>query len=117
MEHRRKTRLHPEKPYLINITLNKKQCYSLPLVDISIDGCLLRVPIETSKQIIIYQQTVLALKIDEFNIQVNGEIYRIGHDRPIPENHDSVLIMIKFTGSQQQNNELQEVIDELGKRW
>ena len=46
-------------------------------------------PLESSKQFFIYQKTVLSLHIDEFNIQINGEIYRIGHDRPIPENLDS----------------------------
>ena len=48
---------------------------------------------------------------------VHGEVYRIGHDRTNPENKDTVLIMIKFSDSEQQDRELQELVDELGKRW
>lgn len=117
MEHRRKNRLHPDKTYLLDIKLDNKQSLPLQLVDISIDGCLLRAKIDVSRKFTIYQETVVSLKIDEFNILINGEVYRIGHDRPIPEKHDSVLIMIKFNGSNQQNDALQEVIDELNQRW
>ncbi len=117
MEHRRKVRLHPENTYLLNITLNDKQSIALPLVDISIDGCLLRVPLEVSRQFYIYQKAVVSINIEEFKTRIDGEIYRIGHDRPIPEKRDSVLLMIKFNGSAKQNDALQEVIDELGKRW
>ena len=65
MEHRRKNRLHPEKIITQNIKITEKQSYSFPLVDISIDGCLLRVPIEESKHFSIYLETVLSLNIDE----------------------------------------------------
>ena len=117
MEHRRKNRLHPEKPMTQKIQITGKQSFAFPLVDISIDGCLLRVPIKESQHFSIYLETALSLNIDELNLQVKGEIYRIGHDRPVPEHRDSVLIMMKFTDSEQQIIELQEIIDELGKRW
>jgi len=78
---------------------------------------ILRAKLEVSRQFTIYQQTTVSLKIDEFNIQINGEVNRIGHDRPIPKKYDSVLIMIKFNGSDQQNDALQDLIDELNQRW
>ena len=116
MEQRRKNRLRPNQNYKLKVALSDKQYISLLLVDISIDGCLFRASIETSKLFSIYQKTVITLNINEFNLQQKGEVFRIGHDIPIPEKHDSVLIMIKFSDSQQ-NSELQEAIDELGKRW
>jgi len=116
VERRRKNRIHPDRSYLLPVIFNDKH-YSLALVDISIDGYLLRVPLETSQQISIYQAVEVTLKIDEFNVRATGEVYRIGHDRPIPESKDTVLVMIKFAGSAQQENEIQDLIDELSRRW
>ena len=117
IERRRKNRIYPDCPVSLQIQFNKKQQYSLLLIDISIDGCLLRAPIEISRQISIYQYAQVSLAIDEFNIQVNGEVYRIGHDRTNPDNKDTVLVMIKFSSSDQQDRGLQELVDELEKRW
>ncbi len=117
MEHRRKQRLHPEKNYQLSIEFDDNQTVSLQLVDISIDGCLLRAHIDDSRRFNIYQQTTVQFKIDEFNLPLSGEVYRIGHDRPIPEARDTVLIMIKFGESKTQYSALQEVIDELNQRW
>jgi DNA-binding response OmpR family regulator len=117
IERRRKNRIYPDYPISLPVQFYKKQQYSLLLIDLSIDGCLFRVPIETSRQISIYQSTQVSLAIDEFNIQVNGEVYRIGHDRTNPDNKDTVLVMIKFSSSDQQNRGLQELVDELEKRW
>ncbi|MCW8964838.1 MAG: response regulator [Gammaproteobacteria bacterium] len=117
IERRRKNRLHPASQILLEIKFNDGKQYSLPLIDISIDGCLLRAPLETSWHFSIYQQIQVSLTIEEFNMPVHGEVYRIGHDRTNPENKDTVLIMIKFSDSEQQDRELQELVDELGKRW
>lgn len=117
IERRRKNRICPNCSLLLQVQFNEKQQYSLPLVDISIDGCLFRVPLEDSWRMSIYQQVLVSLDIDEFNMAVHGEVYRIGHDRVVPDNKDSVLVMIKFSNSEQQGRELQELVDELGKRW
>lgn len=117
IERRRKNRINPDRPVSLEVQFDDNQQYSLPLVDISIDGCLFRTPLETSRQISIYQHVTISLNIDEFNMQVHGEVYRIGHDRTIPENRNTVLVMIKFNDLEQQGRELQELVDELEKRW
>ena len=117
VEKRRKNRMHPPEPLKLPVIIGDNEHLSLPLVDISIDGCLFRVPLETSKQISIYQPTTVMLHIDEFNFRAYGEVYRIGHDRPVPQHKDSVLVMIRLSGSEQQEREVQDLIDEIGKRW
>ena len=116
VERRRKNRIHPPSDYSLPLTVNDQR-YSLPLVDISIDGCLLRASLGDSGQMSIYQQVSMLLNIDEFRLSAMGEIYRIGHDRPIPENKDTVLIMVKFNGNEQQDRVVQDLIDHLGKHW
>lgn len=117
IERRRKNRIYPDCPIPLQVKITKNQQYSLPLIDISIDGCLFRAPIEISREISIYQHAKVSLTIDEFDTHVHGEVYRIGHDRTNPYNKDTVLIMIKFSSSDQQGRELQELVDELEKRW
>jgi DNA-binding response OmpR family regulator len=117
IERRRKNRIHPVSPVSLEIQFDNNQQQALPLVDISIDGCLFRAPIGTSRQLSIYQAVQVSLAIDEFNLEVHGEIYRIGHDRINPDKKDTVLVMIKFSSTDQQDRELQELVDELGKRW
>jgi len=117
IERRRKNRVYPSCLVSLQVQFSEDQQYSLPLIDISIDGCLFQAPIEISRQISIYQNTQVSLNIDEFNMQIHGEVYRIGHDRGNPENKDTVLIMIKFSNSDQQGREFQELVDELDKRW
>lgn len=117
VERRRKNRIHPPVPYRLPIAFDDGIRETLPLVDVSIDGCLFRAPIEFGQRIRIYQRASLSLRIDEFDIEADGEVYRIGHDRPIPEHRDTILIMIKFTGEERQQREIQELVDELAKRW
>jgi len=116
-DRRRKNRIHPVSPVFLQIQFNEKQQYSLPLVDISIDGCLLRTPVETSWHFSVYQHVQVYLNIDEFNMQLHGEVYRIGHDRAFLDSKDNVLILIKFSNSDQQDMKVQEMVDDLGKRW
>ncbi|TNF95866.1 MAG: hypothetical protein EP297_11480 [Gammaproteobacteria bacterium] len=117
IERRRTNRIHPASPVSLQIKFNKKQQYSFPLVDISIDACLFRVPIKTSRKISIYQQAQVSLSVDELHMRANGEVYRIGQCRNNPEKKDAALVMIKFNESEQHNREIHEVLDELGKRW
>ncbi len=117
-ERRRSTRIHPHKDYSISFDCNDKGNFQTQLVDISISGCLLRLPIEMTRQISIYNQCVLNIVIDEFQLEIMGELIRIGHDRLLPEEKRSVLIMMKFIDTQADHVEkLQNMIDELNLRW
>jgi len=117
IERRRKNRIYPTSPVLVKVKFSDKQKYSLPLVDISLDACLLRVPLEDSWRMSIYQNTRISFALEEFNLKVNGEVYRIGHDRANPDSKDTVLVMFKFANSDQQDKDFIEMIDELEKRW
>ena len=86
-------------------------------MDISVDACLLRTPLEESWRMSIYQHVSISFSLDEFNIKINGEVYRIGHDRTNPDSKDTVLVMIKFDSADQQDKKFLEMIDELEKRW
>lgn len=117
IEKRRKNRIHPPISHHLDVAIGENLHLSLPLVDISIDGCLFRVPLETSRQISIYQHASVALNIDEFDILADGEVYRIGYDKPTPQLKSSVLVMIRLSGNEQQERDVHELLDVLGKRW
>lgn len=117
IERRRKHRIFPASPVSVDIKFNDKQQYSLPLIDISLDACLVRAPLEESWRMSIYQHTRISFVLEEFNIEVSGEVYRIGHDRNNPVTKDTVLVMIKFDNADQQDADFIEMIDELEKRW
>ena len=117
IERRRKNRVHPASPLELEVKFDHGQQYSLSLVDISIDGCLFRIPVETCRELNIYQPAEIRLAIDEFDIKVHGEVYRLGHDRARPDTRDTVLAMIKFSNTDQQSRALEELMDELSRRW
>jgi response regulator RpfG family c-di-GMP phosphodiesterase len=117
IERRRKDRIHPKAPLMVQIKFSDSQQYSLPLVDLSIDGCLCRTPIEVSRQISIYQEAEVNLSTGEFNMLTHGHVYRIGQCRSDPNNKKMVLVMIKFSETDQEDRQIQETLDELGKRW
>ena len=116
IERRRKNRIHPAMTVTLPVVFEGSHHASLPLVDISIDGCLLRAPIDICQQVSIYQKAMVSIKIDEFDIKAAGEVYRIGQDRPVPEDRNTVLLMIRFSDSEP-DQQIQELVDELGKRW
>jgi CheY-like chemotaxis protein len=117
VERRRKNRINPFSEILLPVAIEGGATLELQLVDISIDGCLFRMSLETSKTLHIYQQARISLNIEEFDLEAWGELYRIGHDRPVPETRDSVLVMFKFIGSDVQERELTDLVDELARRW
>lgn len=117
IERRRKNRIHPSSELYLDIRMSTLKQYTFPLVDISIDGCFLRVPIKNSHEMKIFESTVVYLSIDEYSIEVQGEIFRISPDFSYPEIKETVLVMIMFNTSAQETRELQELIDDLGKRW
>lgn len=117
LEWRRKNRIHPPCPVNVEVKFNDSLEYSLPLADISLDGCLLRVPLEISDQIRIYQDARIWFAIDEFNVDIHGQVYRIGQDRLYPGNNDTVLVMVKFSQTHQEKRDFLELIDELEQRW
>lgn len=117
IERRRKNRVHPASPVALEVEFGSGQVYTLALVDISIDGCLFRIPLETSRELSVYQPADVRLAIDEFDIKVNGEVYRLGHDRARPDTKDTVLAMIKLSQPDRQSRALEELMDELGRRW
>jgi hypothetical protein len=117
IERRRKDRIHPDIQITLKVHLNDALVYSLPLVDLSIDGCLFRVPIKNSRKFVVCQPAVVDLTIEEFNMQVHGDVYRITVDTDYPQNKDTALVMIMFGAMERDNKDLQEMIDILGKRW
>ncbi len=118
LERRRSTRIHPHGDYSILVKCKDETVFQLPLVDISISACLLRLPIELSRKITIYDKCNLEIEIDEFKIELLGELSRIGHDRPVPEDHSTVLIMVKFIETQPDRIEhFQDMLDRLYLRW
>lgn len=117
IERRRKFRIKPVCDIFLPVQFNEHLNHSLPLVDFSIDGCLLRAPTEFSHEIKIYDTARVSLTIDEFNMQLNGEVFRIGADLNYPENKDSALVMISFEPAEKDSREFLELVDDLGKRW
>ena len=117
VERRRKQRINPFREILLSVTLEDDDCHEFQLVDISIDGCLFRMSLDMSRKLYVYQKAIVSLVIDEFDIKVVSEIYRIGHDRPIPEARDTVLVMFKFLVDEEQDRDLSDLVDELGRRW
>ena len=117
VERRRRNRINPFREILIGVLLDDGRQLDLQLVDISIDGCLFRMSLETSRSLHVYQRARIALTIDEFAIEAWAEIYRIGHDRPVPEARDSVLVMFKFVGPDEQERQLIDLVDALARRW
>lgn len=117
-ERRRTTRIQPQQNYFISVDCKQKGLFSWQLIDISISACLLRVPIEITRQISIYDKCLLGIGIDEFKIEVLAELVRIGHDGLSPEQQSTVLIMMKFIDTQSDHIEqLQNMLDELYHRW
>jgi len=117
-ERRRSTRLHPGKSYAVSFDIKDKGNFQSELVDISISACLLRLPIEVTRQIGIYDQCLLDINIDEFAVKILGELVRIGHDELHPGDQTSVLVVMRFIDTQLEHVEkLQIMIDELGLRW
>jgi CheY-like chemotaxis protein len=117
IERRRKDRINPPSELFLKIQLDSVREYTFPLVNISLDGCLFRVPVEASHDIRIYEPVLVYLSIEEFDVQVHGEIYRIGPDLTYPEIKETVLIMVMFNALAQETREVLELIDDLGKRW
>ncbi len=117
-ERRRSTRIHPGKSYAVEFNIKDKGSFQSQLVDISITACLLRLPIENTREIGIYEQCLLDINIDEFTIKVMAELVRIGHDELRPGNKKSVLVVMNFIDTQLEHvTKLQLMIDELGLRW
>lgn len=117
LERRRRKRLHPPTRLALKVVFDNQPAASLQLVDISLDGCLLRAPLDFAAGLKIYQHAMVLLEVDEFDVRSSGAIVRIGADRPLPVNRDSVLILLRFDGENLQRRELVDLIDELGKRW
>jgi CheY-like chemotaxis protein len=117
VERRRRNRINPFRAIVLAVLLEDGRQLDLQLVDISIDGCLFRMSLEMSKSLHVYQRARISLNIDEFAIEAWGEIYRIGHDRPIPDARDSVLVMLKFVGPDDEERQLIDLVDELARRW
>ena len=117
LERRRKNRVYPPCPVYVQARFGGGQEYTLSVSDISLDGCLLRVPVEDSDQVRIYQSTQICVSVDEFTMEVFGEVYRIGQDKANLDAKDTVLIMVKFYQAHQSERESLELIDELEQRW
>ena len=118
VERRRQSRLRPQKDYRIDIDFAGEGIHSLSLVDISIFGCLFRMPVELTKRLSIYQQGEIHLQIDDLKTEISGELCRMGYDKPVPEDRASVLMMMKFIDTRPEHEEqLQAMLDELYTRW
>ncbi len=117
VERRRRQRIHPGQTYLLPVVFDHIQHHRLPLVDISIDGCLLRAPLTICDQLRIYQHARITLSIEEFDIRAEGEVSRIGQDRNQPARRDQVLVMVRFNASSKQDRKVQDLLDSLAQRW
>ena len=117
LERRRKNRVYPPCPVNVRVRFGESQELTLAVADISLDGCLLRVPIEDSSQIRIYQSVQVFVSVEEFTMDIFGEVYRIGQDKSNLDKKDTVLIMIKFYQAHQSEREFLDLIDELEQRW
>ena len=117
-ERRRSTRVHPNKGYSVEFDIKNKGSFQSELVDISISACLLRLPVEVTRKIGIYDQCLLDINIDEFTVKITAELVRIGHDELKQGDKTSVLVVMKFIDTQLEHvTKLQLMIDELGLRW
>jgi len=118
MEHRRRKRVHPDQQFMTTVIFEGIEPVSIQLVDISIDGVLLRASTEFSQQLFVYNQAEIDLVINVYQLSLNGRIYRIGHDRPVPKALDTVLIMIKFLENAEESMlVLQDILDDIQVRW
>ena len=117
IERRRKFRIKPVCDIFLEVQFNGYLKRTLPLVDFSIDGCLLRAPVDISHEIKIYDDAHVWLKIDEFDMQIDGEVFRIGADLTYPESKESALIMVSFDPTKKDSREFIDLVDDLGKRW
>lgn len=114
VERRRETRLRPQKAYQVKVNFSGEGLFSFALVDISIFGALFRVPLEQVRQLSIYLQAQVDFQIEGFDVDISAELCRIGYDKPIPQNRDTVLIMMKFVEKDRARIKLlQQMLDEL----
>lgn len=118
VERRRKRRIHPEASYTVGVTLGDASCITLQLIDFSIDSCLVRAPTNLCQQICIYQACHVNMKVEEFDVTMDAELFRVEHDAPLPPDRDTVLMMFRFTDNHDDRLEkLTDMLDELVARW
>jgi CheY-like chemotaxis protein len=118
VERRRKKRIHPEKLYPIEITFDNDKTASLQLVDFSLDCCLVRASSQLCSEICIYQECMVRMRVEEFDVSLDADLFRVEHDVPLPPQRDTVLMMFRFTDNHTDRLEkLNDMLDELRARW
>ncbi len=117
-ESRRKRRLRPDKEQQVNVEFDEQGQESRTLVDLSCEGCLLRLPVARAKEAFIYHKARLGFNINSYQFHLDAEVSRIGHDYPMTEEHDSVLMMLNFTESNEESLlQLNDMLDDLQAQW
>jgi len=117
-EGRRKRRIHPGKQQLIQVKFNGQEEKQLPLIDLSSEGCLLRVSTKLAQKAFIYHQAKINLNIPSYDITIDSEVSRIGHNYPHVDEQDSVLMMLKFRPlDDEEQGKLNDLLDDLQTEW
>ena len=117
-EGRRKRRLHPDHSESIRVTFESLDSELLNIIDISCDGCLVRVSNDIARHAFIYHIAQIDFKLYQFDFQLKAQVWRIGHDYPLTEEQDHVLVMLKFIETDDSDiDQLNLLLDELQSQW
>ncbi len=118
VERRRRRRIHPEKEYSTEVTFGDDVAAKLRLVDFSLDSCLVRAPTSLCQKVCIYQGCSIRMVVEEFDVTLDAELFRVEHDAPLPTERDTVLMMFRFSDDHENRLEkLNDMLDELRARW
>lgn len=118
VERRRKRRIHPDCSYMVNTAIDELLPAQFQLIDFSIQCCLIRVPIEIGNKIRIHQSGTINLNIEEFDVTMDVEIFRIEADMDPSPTRESLLVMFRFTETHEDRlRKMHDMLDELRARW
>jgi DNA-binding response OmpR family regulator len=117
-ERRRRSRIHPERRYPLQVNFANGTQIELDLLDFSFEACLGRGPAVLCQQICIYEEATMRLNVEEFDVTLDGCVERIERDPAAELTKDKILIMLRFRDSHEDRlDKLRDMLDELVARW